>query len=227
MIYLLHIDTSADTGMVGLAADGKPVAHRLNTDTRNQAANINIMIEEVLAEAGISMSQLNGVVVCAGPGSYTGLRIGMATAKALCYVTGIPLFLDNRLTLLANQAMKSAEKPYEVYMAALVAREKEYFVAVYDYRLAELIAPGHVGEHELQSFIKSYNNILLIGNIKQGELKVSSISDVHIFSANMLNFSTWAHYALSQYNCNGSVNLVMAEPFYLKQVYTHNTKKNS
>src|ERR1035437_1453422 len=101
MQYLLHIDTSTDTGVVALNCDGVILAYKVNEEARNHASTINIMIEKLLAGVKISLSDLDGIVVCAGPGSYTGLRIGLATAKGLCYALNVPLILDNKLTLLA------------------------------------------------------------------------------------------------------------------------------
>src|ERR1019366_2430074 len=110
MHYLLHIDTSTDTGAVAIGGDGNLLAYRANTETRNHATTINNMINDVLAEVKISLEDLSCIVVCAGPGSYTGLRIGLATAKGLCYALDKPLMLDNRLTLLAYQAYRQQDK---------------------------------------------------------------------------------------------------------------------
>lgn len=223
MEYLLHIDTSAEACTIMLAADGKPRVHKLNTDTRNQAANINNMIGEVLAEEQIEMSELKGISICAGPGSYTGLRIGMATAKGICYVNDIPLFAHNKLTLLADQAMKQ-HPGSDMYVATLVAREQEYFVAVYDDARREVVAPKHIVESEFNSLIEKNKNISIIGNIEQKSIEELGLKDIHILSGQILDLDAWAEYAYEQFKCNGSVNLALAEPFYLKQVYTHNSK---
>lgn len=207
-----------------LAANGKPRVHKLNTDTRNQAANINNMIAEVLAEEQIEMSALKGISICAGPGSYTGLRIGMATAKGICYVNDIPLFAHNKLTLLANQAIKQ-HTGSDMYVATLIAREQEYFIATYNAKGEEVIAPHHIVESELLNIIGKNKNISIIGNIDQKSIEQLGLNDVHILSGQILDLEAWAVYAYEQFKCNASVNLALAEPFYLKQVYTHNSKK--
>lgn len=224
MDYLLHIDTSAESCTVMLAADGIPHVHKLNTDTRNQAANINNMIAEVLAEEQIEMSALKGIAICAGPGSYTGLRIGMATAKGICYVNDIPLLAHNKLTLLANQAIKQ-HPGRDMYVATLVAREQEYFVAAYDAVKNEILVPQHIVESELSTIIGENKKISIIGNIEQASLDKLYLEGIHILSGQILDLEGWAEYAYEQFLRNISVNLATAEPFYLKQVYTHNVKK--
>jgi tRNA threonylcarbamoyladenosine biosynthesis protein TsaB len=224
MQYLLHIDTSGDTGTIALAADGRPVAIRTNCDTRNQAAYINTMIQEVLEEAGIAIPQLSGVVICAGPGSYTGLRIGMATAKGICYVADIPLIAENKLTLLAYQALK-AHPGYEQYMAVLLARENEYFSVVHNAEMELLSPPQHILTEELRKILIEYPSILIAGNVNPVKADISLPDNVYVVDNNILNIEIWAEYAFEQYKCNRTVSLATAEPFYLKQVYTHNSNK--
>lgn len=219
MHYLLHIDTSTDTGAVAIGGDGKLLAYRSNTETRNHAATINILINEALAAAHISLQQLNAIVVCAGPGSYTGLRIGMATAKGLCYALDIPLQLDNRLTLLAYNAHGQYNDGAQ-FISLLLAREKEYFVGVYDNKLIGVLEPRHIMHEELNLLLDKKEGSVLITNVPDivNELAISSL---RIIQDIQINFDLWITYAFEDYKCNRIVNLAIAEPFYLKQVFTH------
>ncbi len=218
MDYLLHIDTSSDTGTVAVGGGGKLLAQRMNSETRNHAASINLMIEGVLADASISMEQLSGVIVCAGPGSYTGLRIGMATAKGICYALGKPLLLDNKLTLLAYQCSRIHKASQ--YIALLTAREKEYFAAVYDSEFNCILTPQHIMAEGLRNVIHDAGTTILItDDIAAGNL--IPIPDLQIDNSTNLNIGLWVYYANEQFRCSNIVNLSTAEPFYLKQVYTH------
>ncbi len=219
MQYLLHIDTSTDTGAVAVGADGKLVAICTNTETRNHAATLNVMINDVLADANISLQQLNGIVVCAGPGSYTGLRIGMATAKGLCYALDIPLLLDNRLTLLAYQAYKHHSNAPQ-YISLLFAREKEYFIAVYDTSFTCILSPQHIMEEQLNVLVKNTENSVIITNVPD-IANTLDFNNLRIIQDTQVNFDLWVAYAFEQYKCSNTVNLANAEPFYLKQVFTH------
>jgi tRNA threonylcarbamoyladenosine biosynthesis protein TsaB len=219
MVYLLHIDTSTDTGSVAVGGDGKLLAFRTNIETRNHAATLNVMINGVLADARITLQQLNGVVVCAGPGSYTGLRIGMATAKGLCYALDIPLLLDNRLTLLAYNAYKQNSNASQ-YISLLYAREKEYFIAAYDTNFTCILQPQHIMQEQLNVLIKKTPNTTIITNVPD-IANMLTVSNLRIFQDSQINFDLWVSYAFEQYQCSNIVNLASAEPFYLKQVFTH------
>jgi tRNA threonylcarbamoyladenosine biosynthesis protein TsaB len=221
MIYLLMIDTSADTGTVAISADGRLLASRASTEARNHATAINLMIEGALADAGITMAQLSGVVVCAGPGSYTGLRIGMATAKGICYALDIPLILHNKLTLLAQQDYALHGTQYARYAAVLVAREQEYFAAIYDAAFYELQAPKHFAEEELLNILKSSEKLHISTDAVEPILIELKVNNSEVESDIAINLMEWSAYAYSSFKCNSNVNLHASEPFYLKQVYTH------
>ena len=221
MNYLLHIDTSGDKSHFAIGCDGAIVAHRANDVSREHAATINVIIEDLLKDAGITFAQLSGVVVCAGPGSYTGLRIGLASAKGFCYALNIPLLLDNKLTLLAHQQQVKYEDKYAQYVTVLTAREKEYFICVYDNAFNCIAPPQHIMEEQLNELIEKKENTLLIGNIPENVVNVLTIINLQVEDNTEIDLEVWVKYANEQFNCKNYVNLSEAEPFYLKQVYTH------
>ncbi|PQJ11779.1 tRNA (adenosine(37)-N6)-threonylcarbamoyltransferase complex dimerization subunit type 1 TsaB [Flavipsychrobacter stenotrophus] len=221
MKYLLHIDTSGDTSSVSLALDGQLICTRLNSESRNHASAINIMIDAVLAEAGIIMTQLSGIVVCAGPGSYTGLRIGVATAKGLCYALNIPLLLDNKLTLLAYQAYRQLGTKYKMYVPLLLAREREYFISCFDNGFQNTVIAKHIMESELGEYIGNNSDICLISDNFALENHEKYSENIYVHPNVNIDIKEWVFYSFEEYKCNNIVNLSTAEPFYLKQVYTH------
>ncbi len=221
MIYLLLIDTSADTGAVAISADGLLIAARTTEVARNHAAAINLLIEGALADAGIAMSQLSGVAVCAGPGSYTGLRIGMATAKGICYALDLPLILHNKLTILARQTYRANRGGYGAYGAVLTAREHEYFAAIYDADFNALNEPGHFSEDELTKIIGVVEKIHITADAAAQIFIQPKVNNIEVITDIEINFMQWSEYAYSDFKCNSIVNLHTSEPFYLKQVYTH------
>ena len=137
MKYILHIDTSAEPGMAALSSEGRVLAQRQIAESRQQASLLNVLIEELFTELSLKAKDLSAVAVCAGPGSYTGLRIGMAAAKAFCYVWDLPLLAHNKLTLLAVQMAKFAPQ-FSAYLPCLNVRENEFFAALYDGDMNEL-----------------------------------------------------------------------------------------
>jgi len=220
MTKLLHIDTATDTGTVAIGIDGVVAAYRTNEEARNHASVINNMINDLLADAEISMEELSAIAVCAGPGSYTGLRIGMATAKGLCYALDKPLILADRLSLLAYRAYRQ-QKNAAQYVSLLTARDKEYFISVYDNNFVCTVQPQHIMENQLGSLVEKIENSYLITDAPTGVNDSLNIINLSIDNDTKTELSSWAFFAFEQYKCNKIVNLSVAEPFYLKQVYTH------
>ena len=220
MQYLLHIDTSGDTGLVAIGYNGTLLDYKVNEETRNHASSINTMINDLLGDNKISFEQISAIAVCAGPGSYTGLRIGLATAKGLCYALDRPLILDHKLTLLALNAIK--EYPgYAQYVSLIIAREREYFISIYDNNGGCTLPPQHVLDEELNILINKKAATYFVSNAEKIIIDNLKISDFKIDSEIKTPIKSWILNAFSKYNCNQFVNLMEAEPFYLKQVYTH------
>ena len=220
MQYLLHIDTSSDTSILAIGCDGRLLKHNINEESRNHAATINNRINDLLADSKISFEQLSAIVVCAGPGSYTGLRIGLATAKGLCYALSKPLILDNKLSLLADNAC--LEHPgYVQYVSLLTAREKEYFITIHNQHRICLLPPQHVREDQLNDLINKKETTFFISDVEKRIIDNLMITDLSIDTNVKTPLNSWISSAFEKYICNHIVNLMEAEPFYLKQVYTH------
>ncbi len=221
MKYLLHIDTSADVGTILVSCDGRPVSYLQTQETRNHAGAINNMIAQLMIDAGISLTQLDAITVCAGPGSYTGLRIGLATAKGLCYALDKPLMLDNKLTLLAYRAYHQHPACAQ-YISLLTAREKEYFIGIYDQDFNETVSPQHIMADQLPQLGKENRGTYMITDVLESTISELYINNnFQIENDTKIDLKSWAFYSFEKYNCNHFVNLMNAEPFYLKQVYTH------
>lgn len=228
MKYILHIDTSAETAVVALGGDGKLIASRENTEARNHASVLNNFISEILHEAGIRFADLSAIAVCGGPGSYTGLRIGLSTAKGLCYALDIPLLMHNQLLLMVLPAIYSNGKKYDNFMAILSARDKEYFIASYDVNFKSIIDARHINEDEMgflsDEMAKTRFIIapeLILENLIKNNIQPTQRYEGHF------NINSWISYTYEAYNCNDFVKTDYAEPYYLKQVYTHNTLKSN
>ena len=103
--HILHLETSTKVCSVGLSRDGKLIALKeIAEENYSHAENITLFIEDVLKQAEITIKDIHAVSVSSGPGSYTGLRIGVSTAKGLCYPLNIPLIAIDSLTALAEIA---------------------------------------------------------------------------------------------------------------------------
>lgn len=122
---------------MALATDGAVTALRERHDTAySHAEQLTVFIQELLAEAGITARDLDAVCVASGPGSYTGLRIGVSAAKGLCYAVGIPLLAVDALQSLAHHALAtlSAEEKHglRTVRPMIDARRMEVYTAAFD-----------------------------------------------------------------------------------------------
>jgi tRNA threonylcarbamoyladenosine biosynthesis protein TsaB len=220
MTRILLIDTSGDQGLVALSGEGRLLASVRRADTRDHAAVIHQMTEEVLAAAGCSFADLHAVAVCAGPGSYTGLRIGMAVAKGFCYALGIPLLLQNKLTLLAHQHISSSQATGGRYAVILPARAGEYFAACYDAGLHPLMPPQHITDVQPADwptddagpplYVMADNPVLpaFLTDLSYILVKVDSLDP-----------EPWGLLALRDWETKNVANLAAAAPFYMKDVF--------
>lgn len=139
---LLAIDTANSHCSVAIGNAKQIVAAQQITDAFQHAEMLTVLIEEVLRQAAYSIQKLDGVVVSAGPGSYTGLRIGASVAKGLCFGSNLPLIAVGTLQMMA-QGYK-ANQPlatHQLLIPTIDARRDEVFVAVYDASLEEVLAP--------------------------------------------------------------------------------------
>lgn len=129
MIYILNIETATKQCSVSVSKNNELLALReLAEENFNHAEKLHVFIEEVISEAKIKLSDLNAVAVSKGPGSYTGLRIGVSSAKGLCYALGIPLIAIDTLQILAKQIQITEG----VIQPMIDARRMEVFTASFD-----------------------------------------------------------------------------------------------
>ena len=131
MTYILHLETATKACSVALSLNGEQVAlSEVISAEYSHAENLTVFVQKVLDEAQISLSDLGAVSVSSGPGSYTGLRIGVSTAKGFCYALGIPLIAVDALHSLAQQAL--LRHPGKNLCAMIDARRMEVFSAIYN-----------------------------------------------------------------------------------------------
>ena len=129
MTYILHLETATKVCSVALSMNGELVAIKeVEEDGYSHGENITLFIQDVLKEKNIGTKDLAAVCVASGPGSYTGLRIGVSTAKGMCYALGIPLIAVDALSSLCELAR---EKHDAINICAMIdARRMEVFSVI-------------------------------------------------------------------------------------------------
>lgn len=168
MSLVLNIDTSTDGATINIADSGKTIIEKNNSHQKNHSSFVEIAIREISQESTIQLNDLSAIAVVAGPGSYTGLRIGMASAKALCYALQKPLISMNKLEVLALAAVEEVSNEADkssLYCSMIDARRMEVFTAVYDNELKEVLSPCAMILNE-KSFIEilEKNKVFFFGN---------------------------------------------------------------
>lgn len=216
MPVLLYIDTAAAVATVALSVDGVIAASRTHDQAQEQAALLNNMIGDVAAEAGVPLRQLDGICVCAGPGSYTGLRVGLSTAKGLAFALDKPVLLFNRLNLIAL-SVGDRDVPFCI---AMKARAGEYFFGRYAATGAVAAEPAHVFTAGLSDIIQP--DTLVFTDDEDFPLPARKEIIAASFPADM---EQWIPVAEQRFASGQWDDLAYAEPFYLKAAYTTQSKK--
>ena len=133
---LLHIDTATENAIVGLTKEGHTLGFQQNKTSNTHAAFVQEAIANLCSELNVALPSLSAIVVTMGPGSYTGLRVGLATAKGMAYALNKPIIGLSTLTLLSHHALQdtaiqSRPKNAQIF-AAIDARRMEVFGALYN-----------------------------------------------------------------------------------------------
>lgn len=168
MAVILNIDTTTAVCSAALTAEGMILCHDEDFNGRNHAALLSGFIKKCLDFAEERELKLDAVAVSMGPGSYTGLRIGLSEAKGLAYALGIPLIGINTLELMATRVMFSTDDvdPDSILVPMIDARRMEVFTAAYDFGLQQLLAPGPLilDENSYADLIATDRPVLLFGD---------------------------------------------------------------
>ena len=128
---ILLIDTSQETGTTALCNGAEVLFSEENKIAKEHASWLHLAIGRILSEAKITVRDLEAVAVVSGPGSYTGLRVGMAAAKGFCYALKIPLITQNTLRVMAESMIPFALEKQALICPMIDARRDEVFTAVY------------------------------------------------------------------------------------------------
>mgnify|MGYP006192053545 FL=1 len=222
MNYILNIETATKNCSVALAQEGKIIlCKEIAEEGYSHAERLHVFIEEIIQEAGITFQDLNAIAVSQGPGSYTGLRIGVSAAKGLCFALNIPLIAVDTLQVLASQA-----KVKEGFIVPMLdARRMEVYSAIFNSKLekqrevqAEVITEASfetisepvyfVGDctEKCQSVLVKPNFVFL------KEIKYPSAKEMCVIS-------------FAKFQQSDFVDVAYFEPYYLKDFMITTSKK--
>ena len=219
MAILLHIDTSTKLCSVAIAKDGVLLSLKEEYDEQySHAEKLNVFIEAAVAEAAISLADISAVAVSKGPGSYTGLRIGVSTAKGLCFGLNVPLIAVDTLQALSYGAQsKHPELAADALLCPMLdARRMEVYSQIFNTQGQE-IRSIEAQIIDAQSFTTLTQNLYLFGDGAQKCLEtLSAQSNIH-FLADIQTSALWMiAIAQQKFKAKHFEDVAYFEPFYLK-----------
>ncbi|MCI5707536.1 MAG: tRNA (adenosine(37)-N6)-threonylcarbamoyltransferase complex dimerization subunit type 1 TsaB [Odoribacter sp.] len=225
MALILNIDTSTAVCSVALAKDGQTIALKENNEGLNHSVLLGTYVNEILQENNLTVAALDAVAVSMGPGSYTGLRIGVSMAKGLCYGAGKPLIAVPTLQALAlsvaNQYQEEA-----LYCPMIDARRMEVYTAFYN-RSNHMVIDTKAEIIDENSFAEllATNVIYFFGNGSDKIKNTLTSPNARFISGIETSARNLAPLAEQAWQNKQFVDVAYFEPFYLKDFVATTPKK--
>ncbi|ETZ21101.1 tRNA (adenosine(37)-N6)-threonylcarbamoyltransferase complex dimerization subunit type 1 TsaB [Pedobacter sp. V48] len=226
MATILQIETATQVCSAAIAHDGKTIALKELMANNIHAGSITLFIKEAMDSTGLQFEDLDAVAVSMGPGSYTGLRIGVSTAKGLCFALDKPLIAIPTLQMMA-QGFMLQNPDYDGLICAMIdARRMEVFTSIYNNDL-KTVSPVSAKIIDERSFAEDLNNniITFIGN---GAAKCTDVLKQENARFSELNFNSASYMsklAHEAYESSRFEDVAYFEPFYLKDFVLTTPKK--
>ncbi len=213
MGYILNIETATKNCSVALAKNGETIlCKEMAEQGFSHAEKLHLFIEEIIKEAGITFSDLSAVGVSQGPGSYTGLRIGVSAAKGLCYAQEIPLISVDTLTVLANQL----QIENGIIIPMIDARRMEVYSAIFNAK-KEMIREVQAEILTDSSFSDIDDPVYFVGDSNEKAKTIVSKSNFNfvdtVFYPSAKEMSAISY---KKFLNNSFEDVAYFEPYYLK-----------
>jgi tRNA threonylcarbamoyladenosine biosynthesis protein TsaB len=215
---ILAIDTALDVCSVAIGYGDEILALEEMQGANLHAANLGLLMEKALKTAGIKPADLSAVSVNKGPGSYTGLRIGVSAAKGLAYSHNLPLYSESCTRLLANNALQALGGDNLLYCPLIDARRMEVYYAVYDHELNDMqpIEAAILTEEFLADLLTK-QLIAFFGNGMAKAKTILSRQSNAIYIENINPSAKWQLPLIAKkMGMNQTENIFTFEPYYVK-----------
>lgn len=227
MATILHIDTALETATVAISVDNNILISKTNNTPITHAVFVQQAIKDITTALNMSLAQLDGVSVVNGPGSYTGLRVGLASAKGICYALKKPLLLLHTLELMALEASKQCDNyNLPVLFAPMIdARRMDVFTGLYNLHLEVVAAPQAltITPELWHNFLE--NHYLVFSGGGSNKAKEIIVHKHAVFINTVYTLQNVIDASFLYFNKKKFANLAYAEPFYEKEVFVTTPKK--
>ncbi len=212
MSYILNIETATKNCSVAVAKDGKTILCKEIAEIGySHAEKLHVFIEEILQETNLTHKDLSAIAVSKGPGSYTGLRIGVSAAKGLCFALDIPLISVDTLQVLASQA-----KTEGIIIPMIDARRMEVYSAIFNSKLEKTRAVRAEILDE-NSFSEINETVFFVGDCSE-KAKTVLKKDNFVFLEEFVfpSANDMSPLSFDKFINNNFEDVAYFEPFYLK-----------
>lgn len=223
MAFILNLETATKNCSVSLAKDGKTIALKeLNDGAYSHAEKLHEFIKEVVLEAGAEMNEINAIAVSKGPGSYTGLRIGVSAAKGLCFALNIPLISVHTLESLAK-----SEAITEGYLIPLIdARRMEVYCCVLSnkYEIIEDVKAKIIDKFSFSEYLDK-KKVYFLGDGVDKCKEIMKHKNAVFVEGKLPSANEMSAISYEKYKKNDIEDVAYFEPFYLKDFVVTKSKK--
>ncbi|NMH87577.1 tRNA (adenosine(37)-N6)-threonylcarbamoyltransferase complex dimerization subunit type 1 TsaB [Flavivirga algicola] len=223
--YILNIETATTNCSVSVSKDGETIVLKEDYDKNySHAERLHVYIVDVLKEANISLDDIEAVAVSKGPGSYTGLRIGVSAAKGLCFAIDKPLISISTLEALAHQVTCNEG----VIIPMLDARRMEVYAAVFDagYNQIRATEAQILDEHAFEDYLEA-GNVYFIGNgVEKAKTLIKHPNAIFI-DDKLPSANEMGHLAYNKYKISDTEDVAYFGPYYLKDFVALKPKAKS
>ena len=221
MANILNIETSTDVCSVALTSEGQVLDHRENYEGQTHATLLSQYVKEMLDYARSRELKLDAIAVSIGPGSYTGLRIGLSEAKGLAFGLQVPLIGVNTLQLMAVSTMFNhfIEEDKVLYVPMIDARRMEVYTAAYTPALEAVVEPQAMilDEHSFESQLEQGYTLVLMGNGSDKARQVLSRDGVRFIEGIKPVAVDMLALAEKAYRAGEFIDVAYSTPLYLKE----------
>ncbi len=221
MAVILNIETSTEVCSVALTSEGQVLDHRENYEGQNHATLLSQYVKDMLDYARSREMKIEAIAVSIGPGSYTGLRIGLSEAKGLAFGLNVPLIGVNTLQLMTVSTMFNhfIEEDKVLYVPMIDARRMEVYTAVYTPGLEAVLEPQAMilDEHSFEDLLQQGNTLVLMGNGSDKARQVLNHEQVRFVSGIKPVAVEMMALAEKAWREQSFIDVAYSTPLYLKE----------